>query len=312
MRGSSRQPLVSIGLPVYNGEAYLEPALRSLLRQTYEDFELVISDNASTDRSEVICRDYAARDPRVRYVRNATNIGGFRNHNRVVELSHGEYFTWAAHDDLRAPEHLERCVAVLRREPEVVLCYTGVVNIDMEGRALATKAVSLDAGARRPSERFRELIRMEHRIEPIYGLIRTAILRRTPLEGQYADCDRVLLAELGLHGPFYEIGETLFFRRSHPTQSVQMYPSRQSRTAWFDPARRAALVFPHFRQLGEYLRAIRRVPLTVRERVACYRAMVWWLRTYHARLRDDLLTAGKDLLRPLVPTVVRRALRSHV
>ena len=109
----NNKPRVSIGMPVFNGENYLAEALDSLLTQTFSDFELIISDNASTDKTEEICRAYAVRDQRIRYFRNQENLGASRNYNRVFELSSGEYFKWAAHDDLCAPEFLGRCVDVL-------------------------------------------------------------------------------------------------------------------------------------------------------------------------------------------------------
>jgi glycosyltransferase involved in cell wall biosynthesis len=93
---TSKIPRVSIGLPVFNGEKYLAEALDSILSQTYRDFKLIISDNASTDRTEQICREYAAKDRRIRYYRNEKNIGAPKNFNRVFELSSGKYFRWDA------------------------------------------------------------------------------------------------------------------------------------------------------------------------------------------------------------------------
>ena len=96
-------PRVSVGIPVFNGERFLAETIESILAQTFKDFEIVISDNASTDRTEEICRSYAARDPRIRYNRNDTNRGAAWNHNRVFELARGEYFKWQSHDDFCAP-----------------------------------------------------------------------------------------------------------------------------------------------------------------------------------------------------------------
>ena len=100
------RPRVSIGLPVYNGENFLEFALDSILGQTFQDFELIISDNASTDATESICRRYAAKDSRIRYYRNPNNQGAAQNYNRVFALARGEYFKWAAHDDVCKPNYL--------------------------------------------------------------------------------------------------------------------------------------------------------------------------------------------------------------
>ena len=124
-------PLVSIGLPVFNGDRFLRESIDSLLAQSFSDFELVISDNASTDDTSAICEEYERADSRIRYVRNKTNIGGFRNHNKVFELSTGKYFAWASHDDIRLPKYIESCVEVLERSRETILCYTKTTIIDL-------------------------------------------------------------------------------------------------------------------------------------------------------------------------------------
>lgn len=107
------KPLVSIGMPVYNGERYIRQALDSLLAQDYANFELIISDNVSTDGTQGICLEYAARDERIRYYRNETNLGALRNFNRVFELSSGKYFMWAAHDDVWNPAYVQEVLALL-------------------------------------------------------------------------------------------------------------------------------------------------------------------------------------------------------
>ena len=103
-------PKVSIGIAVFNGENFLESALRSILAQTFEDFELIISDNASTDRTADICEQYASQDGRVLYLRQPANLGAQPNYNLLVGQARGRYFKWAAHDDMLAPTFLERCV----------------------------------------------------------------------------------------------------------------------------------------------------------------------------------------------------------
>src|ERR671915_430558 len=97
------KPLVSIGLPVYNGANYLRKAVETILEQSYESLELIISDNASTDDTADICRDLSARDARIRVSRNAQNVGAARNYNIVFNAARGKYFKWAAHDDVLAP-----------------------------------------------------------------------------------------------------------------------------------------------------------------------------------------------------------------
>jgi len=141
---SEPTPRVSIGLPVFNGERYLEETLQSILGQTLGDLEIVISDNGSTDHTAEICRAIAAQDRRVRYHRSERNRGGAWNHNRVFALSRGEYFKWAAHDDLLAPEFLERCVRVLDAVPAYVLCTSRAAFVDERGAALRRSDASLD------------------------------------------------------------------------------------------------------------------------------------------------------------------------
>src|ERR1043165_9639676 len=121
---------VSIGLPVYNGANYLAESIDSILQQTYSDFELIISDNASTDATEELCRSYAARDGRVRYFRQKQNLGCALNSNFVFRQSTGEYFKWISHDDLHAPRFVERCVEVPDRDPSVSICCPKGVLID--------------------------------------------------------------------------------------------------------------------------------------------------------------------------------------
>src|SRR5262245_56581544 len=116
-------PLVGIGLPVYNGERFLRQTLDSILAQTFKEFELIISDNSSTDKTEEICLEYSRRDARIRYIRQEINLGASRNYNLVFEMTAGKYFRWAAADDLFSADSLEICVATLEKYPEAVLCY---------------------------------------------------------------------------------------------------------------------------------------------------------------------------------------------
>ena len=104
---------ISIGLPVFNGETYLQTALESLCAQTFEDFELLIVDNASTDRTGEICRKAANHDRRIKYFRNTENIGAAKNFNKAFEISNSEYFKWAAHDDICAPQFLEKTAHII-------------------------------------------------------------------------------------------------------------------------------------------------------------------------------------------------------
>lgn len=282
-----------------NGELYLEKALQSLLAQTFPDFELVISDNASTDRTGEICRAYADRDPRIRYYRNEVNVGFCRNQNRVIELSRGRYFLLAHHDDIRAPEYLERTLRILESDPSVVVCYSKTIDIDANGDLLPRTDPVLRFDSMRLRDRFRDVIRMDHRCEPVFGLTRADTLKKTKLHGDYADSDRVLLAELALYGRFYKVPECLFFRRTHPLQSTAVAPDRRSRTVWFNPEKRGKLLFPHFREFAEYLKVIYRAPISLGDRVWCTIEMLRWLQMNRKRLISDIELSARDIARLL-------------
>jgi glycosyltransferase involved in cell wall biosynthesis len=299
-------PRVSMGMPVRNGEAYLEQALQSLVKQTFPDFELLISDNASTDRTQSICLDYASMDRRIRYHRNPVNVGYCRNQNSVIEASTGEFFLLTHHDDVRGPEYVSRTLEVLDADPSTVVCYTTTRDIDEHGMELPREDPPLRWGSADLRARFRDVIRMDHICEPDFGLTRLHVLRQTRLHGDYADSDRVLLAELALRGPFHQIPECLFFRRAHAQQSTAIAPDRQSRTVWFNPAHAGKLLFPHFRELREYLAAIHRAPISALDRAWCDAALLRWVIDNRRRLIGDLEFAARQLLRPLYRAVLRR------
>lgn len=267
MISTTRMPSVSIGLPVYNGEKFLPQALDSLLVQTFKDFELIISDNASTDGTEEICLSYTARDRRIRYFRNEKNLGIVKNFNRVFELSSGAYFKWHSADDLCAPDLLEKCKAILDRHPEVVLCYPKTQIIDERGAVIRQYDDGLDLRFPSVSDRFHQLISKLGLCNVQYGLIRSSILRRTKLFGNYIASDIVFLAELALHGQFFEISEYLFFRRFHPRASSSI-TTLEKVQEFYDPKSVGQIFLREWRHLFEYLRVIQRASLDLTEKIA--------------------------------------------
>lgn len=255
-------PRISIGLPVYNGEDYLALAIDSILAQTFTDFELIISDNASTDRTEAICHEYAARDSRIRYHRMPQNMGGAANYNNTIDMARGEYFKWAAHDDLIAPTFLEVCSKVLDERPDVVLVYAQVVNINEDGEIIEHYESGFNLTSDDPIERFRKFFKAPVKCNPVFGIMRTAQLRKTLRHGTFIAADRILLGELSLLGKIYEVPEHLFLRRIHPNMSTEANKSTRDLAGWFDPRNRHKIQLPKWQWLVEYMRAIDRVPLT--------------------------------------------------
>ena len=288
-------PRASIGIPVFNGENFLEQTILSVLEQSFTDFELIISDNGSSDRTEEICRYYASRDPRVRYFRQEVNRGAAWNHNFVFERSAGEYFKWQCHDDLCEPTFVEKCVAVLDREPSIVLCYSQFARIDEQNQLVAANsggwapiASSSVSGISRPHKRFQALIQRRDACEEIYGVMRTGMAKQTRLIGAYTQSDDNFLAELALRGGFYEIPEPLYRYRLHPDNSTKTYSSRLARMVWFDPTAEGRLHLPFIRQFWEYLLLIGRAPVSWRERAYCYLHTLGWAWEFRGWLREDL------------------------
>jgi glycosyltransferase involved in cell wall biosynthesis len=289
-------PRLSIGLPVYNGERYLGEAIDALLAQTYRDFELIISDNGSTDGTANIALAYAARDSRIRYVRNERNIGGSRNHERVFELARGELFRWAAADDLCAPETVARCVAALDRRPDAVLAYPNTYLIGEFGEVLEEYEDGLYLEAPRPSDRFVQLFEHMRRCVPMYGVIRSNVLRKTGGLRPFVGSDIVLLAELALRGTFVQIPERLFSRRMHggATSAADFVGLKR----YYNPGKEHRVFMMEWRHLWELWKVLVRVPLGVVEKARVARILLRRARYNRHELAREVWDAAATLLTP--------------
>ncbi len=168
-------------MPVYNAAEHLRGAVESILNQTLTDFELVISDNASTDETEDICRDYMRRDRRVRYFRNPRNLGASDNYTAVFGYSRGRYFKWSSGNDSCAPEFLSRCAQVLDDNPDVVLAYPRTRLFETMVEEFEEYEEGLDLQQERPSDRFRAFLNWRGLNNAMNGVIRSSALRRTPV-----------------------------------------------------------------------------------------------------------------------------------
>jgi glycosyltransferase involved in cell wall biosynthesis len=282
MRNMSAAPRLTVGLPVYNGENFLAESLDALLGQTYRDFELIISDNASTDGTAAIARRYAELDGRVRYVRHQRNIGATPNHNFVAQEARGELFKWASHDDLYARDLIERCVTALDEQPDILLAHSWTAIIDSSGDVVKAVRYPLATDAVRAPERFRSML-FESGGDDYYGLIRTRDLRQVLPQRSHHHADRTLVTELALRGQFYQIPEWLYYRRDHPEQAERANPTMRTRCANMDPRRASRLRNPAARLYGEYLwgfvAAIRNAGLSARDRRECYRYLGEWAKS---------------------------------
>ena len=264
---------------MYNGENYLAESLEALLGQTYEDFELIISDNASSDQTGEICHRYARQDSRVRYIRQPQNIGSAGNHNYVIYEARGELFKSASHDDLYGRDLMQRCVEALDEYPHMVLAHSWSAVIDASGavRELVDYPVATDADS--APERFRSML-FDGWGDDEGGVVRMDVLRRTALHQSFHFADRTFTAQIALQGPFYMVPDRLYFRRSHPGQAG-VRQSVRSRCANFDPRRASRWRHPTARLYGEYIwgyvDGIRRAPLSAADRAECYRILARWV-----------------------------------
>jgi glycosyltransferase involved in cell wall biosynthesis len=272
-------PRLSIGLGVYNGENYLAESLDTLLGQSYEDFELIISDNASTDGTADICHQYRNQDSRIRYFRQQRNIGLAPNHNFVFEQARGELFKWASHDDLYARDLLQRCVDALDENPHVVLAHSWTAIVDGSGAVAEKLEYPLTTVSLRAPERFHSML-FANGGDDVYGVVRANILRRTALHGSHHHADRTITTEIALQGPFYQVQDWLYFRRDHPEREERACPTLRTRCANMDPRRADRLRHPAVRLYAEYIlayvAAIRRAPLSHADRQECYRYLAQW------------------------------------
>ncbi|MBI5851710.1 MAG: glycosyltransferase [Planctomycetes bacterium] len=264
---------MSIGVPVFNGERYLAHTLEVLLAQTFRDFEIIISDNASTDATPRICRDAMAKDPRVRYFRQESNVGAAMNYNRAFALARGRYFRWNAADDFVAPDALAKCVNFLRENQDFVLAYPRTKIIDDQDRALEEYDDGLDLRDASVARRIDVILQRTRECNAVFGLIDAERLRQTGLIGCFTGSDHILLFELALRGPFAELDGSWFYRRTHPAASSAdkslarqrefydpKHEDRQFERSSIERTRR------HFR---EAFRALGRVDLPFHWRMRC-------------------------------------------
>ncbi|MEL6691095.1 MAG: glycosyltransferase family 2 protein, partial [Pseudomonadota bacterium] len=276
----NQPPKVSIGLPVYNGENYLKEALHCLLAQTFTDFELIISDNASTDSTQSICEAYAEKDSRIRYFRQPENRGAGANYDFAFHQAKGTYFRWCTHDDLMSHDCLEASVAHLDAHPEAVGALPkGVREVDEMGRTLRPVDIVFGSSSSKAAERFAAYALLSKsplfHCMPFFSLFRREALAKTNLHGDYLGSDRILIAEMLLHGEIALLDSASVSFRCHPEQ----FSTRSQRedvnfaVAWFQPEKSGKRIFRLARYFLELYRSVNRSGLGLRYRFTAYRAV---------------------------------------
>jgi glycosyltransferase involved in cell wall biosynthesis len=286
------RPQISVGLPVYNAEAYLVEAIESHLSQSYADFELVISDNASTDATRSICESYAKRDSRIKYFRQKENWGASWNHARVFSLCNREYFRWAAADDIPSAALLEETVHLLQADPRIVLCVPHTKNINDSGDIIATLPQTLDLNMDDPVARAKAVLTRGYQMVFPQGLMRRDALMATRRKWDYFGWDFILLLELALLGPFAQTETSYLLRRIHPGQASRVQRNRGFGVKSIEPTFRTRFIFPHWRWQFERLRAVLRSPINLNQKCQLTFFLgrhAWWSR--HSFVRDVTVSA---------------------
>lgn len=281
-------PKVGLGMPVFNGERYLERALDSILSQSLSAWELVICDNASTDRTGEICERYAAMDARIQYHRNSRNLGAHPNYNLCFERARGDYFKWVPHDDELHADYLARCIEALDADGEAILCQTNFEYIDEQGATISIAGERL-AGidSEMTARRFAAVILFPHTCYDVMGVFRRKVLAETILLPSFHGADRALLSDLALRGRFIHVDQPLLRVRDHSQRYTRARTRPAERAVWHDSRNRGRLSFPTWRLYRTYwLLAVRSgeswalVPPLLR----------WWLVNWNAaRLAVDVI-----------------------
>jgi glycosyltransferase involved in cell wall biosynthesis len=296
---------VSIGLPVYNGENFLADAIGSVLAQSYGDLELVICDNASSDRTETIARDFAAQDTRVRYFRNELNLGAAPNYNRTWHESRGSLFKWLSHDDRLTPTYVEETVAALDAAPDAVLCNAVVDYIDEQGKVFATYDSGLAAASGAdPVERFAAMVLRSHSCVDFFGMTRRSAMEGSLLHASFHGADRAYLAQMALRGRLLQVPGHLVQMREHRQRYTRQHGDARARQLWHDSSGVRGVAMPTLNLYREYRRLVGSEALGPGARRGCHGVLArWWLVNW------NMLRVGTDAASLIAPGVVGRAER---
>jgi glycosyltransferase involved in cell wall biosynthesis len=265
-------PRLSIGMPVYNAEPWLADAIEALRQQTFRDFELIVSDNASSDGSPRILAELANTDARIRVLRQDRNIGANGNYRAVLAAARGDLFKWASANDLCAPRFLEVCVRSLDGDPGAVLSYPRTLLFDTSTADGALYEHDFELRSDDRARRFVDLLSTIRLNNAMNGVIRReALLRSLPM-GNFRSADILLMAELALLGKFVFVDEPLFFRRMSPEAATSKRGIVEA-DQHLVPSATRPLLWQHWRYQLRLLRIV--------GRAAPYDAS-WWRIVRHA------------------------------
>lgn len=228
---NKHSPKISVGLPVFNGELFIKKSIESILSQTYSNFELVISDNASTDLTEQICKSFD--DPRIKYVRQKNNLGIHRNYKFLLDDAKYTYFIWVSSDDYWHPNYLEKNLEILMNNPKIVSC-VGIVK-PFSAKEMGIKSELIET-ARYPkfisefirnrrhdkmtdtesisgtfNKKTRKFLKITKSLRRWWGLHRTEQLRKSYVFPPFINVEVSTFLNLLKLGDFYECNETFLY-----------------------------------------------------------------------------------------------------
>ncbi|MCB1757108.1 MAG: glycosyltransferase family 2 protein [Gammaproteobacteria bacterium] len=285
---ASSQPLVSIGLPVYNGSNYIEKTIESILSQSYENFELIICDNASTDATASICERFVATDKRVSYFRQQKNLGASRNFNSTFEKASGKYFKWASHDDLLGPDNIRDCVEFLENHDDYVICWPHMDYIDendnhLRNQSIVNLSMEGDSFVSRIHDLFNFQIAGDDVVPTIFALVRSSALANTRLWQRFTSSEEILMLELLMQGKVKQLEQTGLHFRIHNESAFHKNRTPAEREKWFDTEKHYVLQFPVWFLLVRYFNLVAHSRLDLWEKLRCYyqiirRAVFLWRR----------------------------------
>jgi len=293
-----RVPTLSIGIPVRNGARYLGATLECLLRQELADVEILISDNASTDETPDIIRAAAARDPRIRFVRQTDNLGPAENFNYVFRHTTGEFFSWLACDDTFEPTFHIRLVELLRSRPDAAAAMSRLQLIDSDGNLLGPSDEPVDGDHPDPIERFIRYAGFSHWCQFCYGVARRSAMAKTRLLPSFWSGDRLYCAELALAGPLLRHPDRLFYVRQHPDRLTRRIGRRDPTTtnAYRTPTGSRAVTLYYAKQLRE---SLERADLSAEDKARGRRALrTWSVRNAHRLARSAGRRTLETITRP--------------
>lgn len=289
------RPTLSIGLPVRNGEPYLGRTLACLAKQDFEDVDVLIADNGSTDSTEDIARAAAAADSRIRYVRHDRDLGAAANFNFVFAHTSGEFFAWLAADDEFDPRFYSRMIELLRHRPEAAAAMSRVLLIDSNSDPLEYSDERINADDPDPVRRFAEMASFSHYCQFSFAVAQRKAMERTRLELPFWSGDRLYCAELALAGPLVRDPEPLFFIRQHETRTT----NRADRNEWevirffLTPSGSRAVTLHYAQQLRA---AVKRAELSPADRRRANRALIAWALRNWAKLVRSLGRASLEFV----------------